>query len=394
MTRFGLDIFLQRIPRPLHKARVGVLCHAASITSAYSHILDCLHAHPDCYLGAIFGPQHGLFGQTQDNMVEWEGPESHPVYQASVYSLYGRVRKPTAAMLKGLDALIIDLQDVGARPYTYIWTVKLCIEACAECGLPVWILDRPNPIGAIGFDGPLLHEDFYSFVGGAPIPLCHRLTIGELAMLIKQLYYPSAEVHVVWMDRWHRDSLWSDTGLPWALPSPNMPTLDTAIVYPGMVLLEATNLSEGRGTTRPFELFGAPCLDMEQFRRILFESELGGCIFREHGFIPTFQKWAGEFCFGMQIHVTNARAFRPALTTAAILEAAMRASNGRFVFKDPPYEYETEKLPFDILAGDSDMRRGLEEGRSLAAFADGWKRQRGAFLDLFRQCARYPEEPA
>jgi uncharacterized protein YbbC (DUF1343 family) len=324
-------------------------------------------------------------------MVEWEG-DRHPAYHVPVYSLYGSVRKPSADMLDNLDALIIDLQDVGARPYTYIWTVKLCIEACAEKGTPIWVLDRPNPIGALHLDGPLLRKDHFSFVGGAPIPLCHRLTLGEIALLIAKRYYPDVALEVVWMQGWRRDSLWTDTGLPWVLPSPNMPTLDTAIVYPGMVLLEATNLSEGRGTTRPFELFGAPWLDMRHFRRLLVSYELPGCIFREHGFIPTFQKWSGQFCNGMQIHVTNPRAYRPVLTAAAILKAAKQASDGAFAFTDPPYEYETIKPPIDILAGSPAFREWMARDGSLADLSNLWEQECGEYCEMFHEIAHYSEE--
>ncbi|MBN2188499.1 MAG: DUF1343 domain-containing protein, partial [Chitinispirillaceae bacterium] len=248
MVKSGLECFLENYPEELDSKRIGVVCHAASITSAYTHIIDALAKHPACRLGAVFGPQHGLYGQTQDNMIEWEG-NGQAIHNVPVYSLYGKVRKPAPDMLAPLDALVFDLQDVGARPYTYLWTLKLCMEACGEKKLPLYVLDRPNPVACMDFDGPVLRPDCFSFVGGAEIPLCHRLTVGEIAELLRSAYYPSADVHVVWMKGWRRSSLWADTGLPWVLPSPNMPTPDTATVYPGMVLLEATNLSEGRGTT-------------------------------------------------------------------------------------------------------------------------------------------------
>jgi uncharacterized protein YbbC (DUF1343 family) len=286
MAKFGLDKFVADTPKPLVGKRAGVVCHAASIDSSYRHIIDIL-AESACggaqsqshkpLLTAIFGPQHGLFGQTQDNMVEWEG-NLHPTLKIPVYSLYGEHRRPTQNMLDGLDALIFDVQDVGARPYTYVWTLKHCIEACAEKGIPLWVLDRPNPIGRIGVDGPMLSESFFSFVGGAAIPLCHRMTMGEMALLIKKLYVSGADIEVVWMDGWRRDSLWNDTGLPWVLPSPNMPTPDTAVVYPGQVLLEATNISEGRGTTRPFELFGAPFINAAELITTLNAQKLPGCL--------------------------------------------------------------------------------------------------------------------
>lgn len=390
MTRLGLDVLLERFPAGLRGKRVGVLCHAASITSGYTHIVDALADHPDCRLGAVFGPQHGLFGQTQDNMIEWEGYR-HPRYEVPVYSLYGETRTPRPSMLEGLEGFVVDLQDVGARPYTYIWTVKHCLEACAGASVPVWILDRPNPIGAVAFDGPMLGEDFYSFVGGAPIPLCHRMTLGEMAILIRELQVPKAELQVVPMEGWWRDSLWPETGLPWVLPSPNMPTLDTAIVYPGMVLLEATDLSEGRGTTRPFELFGAPYIEPDAFRNALFSREIPGCTFREHHFIPTFQKWAGRYCHGMQVHVTAPRSFYPVKTAALLIAAAITASGGRFTFKDPPYEYETVKMPFDILSGDAELREILARGGDLAAVMESWTEGHREFAKRLDDIALYPE---
>ncbi|MBD3316560.1 MAG: DUF1343 domain-containing protein [Chitinivibrionales bacterium] len=390
MTRFGLDEFLEHFPRALHGKELGVLCHAASVTSSYAHITEALWKHPDCRLKAVLGPQHGLFGQTQDNMVEWKGYR-HPRYDIPVYSLYGETRKPRACMLEGLDALVIDLQDVGARPYTYIWTVKLCLEACAELSVPVWLLDRPNPIGALAFDGPPLEEEFHSFVGGAPIPLCHRMTMGEMARLIRDLYVPDVQLTVVPMKEWWRDSLWCETGLPWVLPSPNMPTPDTALVYPGMVLLEATNLSEGRGTTRPFELFGAPYIDSDLFRDALYDGGFSGCIFREHHFIPAFQKWAGEYCHGMQVHVTAPRLFAPVRTAAIIIAAAKAASQGRFAFNDPPYEYETEKMPFDILSGGSILRENLEADGEWKKLFEKWAAYHTEFGKVLNDYALYPE---
>jgi uncharacterized protein YbbC (DUF1343 family) len=391
-VRFGLDVFLADFPAALKGKRLGVLCHAASITGYYEHIVDKLAGRTDCRLAAIFGPQHGLFGQTQDNMIEWEG-YSHPTLKIPVYSLYGQHRKPSPQMLEGIDALIVDLQDVGARPYTYIWTVKLCLEACSELGKSVWVLDRPNPIAALEFDGPMLSEKFFSFVGGAHIPLCHRLTMAEMARLLQQTYYPHADLHCVAMDGWWRNSLWDETGLPWVLPSPNMPTLDTAVVYPGMVLLEATNLSEGRGTSRPFEIFGAPFINPAKFIAALDNGGTAGCLFREHGFLPTFNKWHGSYCNGFQIHVTDRRAFRPVAAAAALLSAVLKTSGGEYKFKDPPYEYEAVKMPFDILAGDDQLRGDLLSGRKIADISGEWDEEHRAFQKVLDEIALYPENP-
>ena len=388
--KFGLDVFLDHFPSALNGKRIGVVCHAASINQRYEHIVDLLANRKECRLTAIFGPQHGLFGQTQDNMIEWEGA-MHPLLGIPIYSLYGTNRKPVPAMLRQIDALVIDLQDVGARPYTYIWTVKLCIEACAEAGIGVWILDRPNPIAALDFDGPMLDPEYFTFVGGAEIPLCHRMTMAEMALLIKQTYYPAAELHCISMDGWWRDSLFNETGLPWVLPSPNMPTLEAAVVYPGMVLLEATNMSEGRGTSRPFEIIGAPFVNILELRSDFAGAGLGGCLIREHGFIPTFNKWHGIFCNGIQLHVTDPRAFKPVAATAAIVRSILVHSAGEFQFKSPPYEYEMIKMPFDILAGSSSMRIALEQGAPLDQMAASWRAAHDSFKSILDSVSLYPE---
>lgn len=393
MVQFGLDAFLQNIPQNIADKKIGVLCHAASITSSYSHILDAITEHLSLKLGAIFGPQHGLFGQTQDNMVEWEGGHNHPVYNVPVYSLYGESRKPTIGMLEGLEAFVIDLQDVGARPYTYIWTTKLCMEACTEQNIPVWILDRPNPIAAVPFDGPMLDEDFFTFVGGAEIPLCHRMTMGEMAMLLKQKCFPSLDLNVIWMKKWWRDSLFNETGLPWVLPSPNMPSVNSAIVYPGMVLFEGTNISEGRGTTLPFELFGVPYIKIDAFKRNLLERKIPGCLFREHNFIPTFQKWQKQHCNGMQVHVIDPRSYQPVFTAASIIDAVIHTSEDcTFKFTDPPYEYEYVKMPFDILSGSSQLRECLSEGCGLKEQQEKWQEDIHSFLQTFNDIVYYPEK--
>ncbi|HEX2955838.1 MAG TPA: DUF1343 domain-containing protein [Chitinispirillaceae bacterium] len=391
MTRFGLDMFVERYPSALKGKRIGIVCHAASICSSYGHIIDVLKKHSDCNLAAIFGPQHGLFGQTQDNMIEWEAEDSKKT-EIPVYSLYGKVRIPTEEMLEGIDAIVFDLQDVGARPYTFVWTLKNIMDVCNRYGIELWVLDRPNPVGVLPADGPILSPEFFSFVGGAEIPLCHRLTMGEIAVWLKMHYFGSVDLNVVWMEGWWRNSTWNETGLPWVLPSPNMPTVDTAIVYPGMVLLEATNVSEGRGTTRPFELFGAPWINMSIFKKVLFSFELGGVVFREHHFIPTFQKWAGKYCYGMQIHVTNPKVFYSVKTTAAILHACIKASDGAFEFKNPPYEYEQIKMPFDILSGDTVMRKALGDKKAIEELFGQWDRSNNEFTEQFKQYAHYPEE--
>lgn len=391
MVKSGLELFLTKIPPSIKGKRVGVLCHAPSITPDFRHITEILHRHEDCKMTAIFGPQHGLFGETQDNMIEWSG-HRHQIYDVPVFSLYGEHRKPTEAMLGLIDALIVDLQDIGARLYTYIWTVKLCMEACTEKGIPILILDRPNPIAATGCDGPLLKEEFFTFVGGASIPLCHSMTIGEMSEWLKEKYFPDCNLGVVRMENWNRSMMFNETGLPWVLPSPNMPSLQTAVVYPGTVLIEALNLSEGRGTTIPFELFGAPFIDAENLKKNLLTRDLPGCAFRVHNFIPTFHKFSGINCNGLQIHVTDARSFRPVSTAFEIFEAIIQtAPEDALKFNLPPYEYEYNLMPFDILSGDSGMRETLISGKPLKDEKERWKEDTVLFKKEFSQIALYSE---
>jgi uncharacterized protein YbbC (DUF1343 family) len=391
MVKSGLEMFLTKFPHELKGKRIGVLCHAPSISRDFSHITDLLARHKECSLTAIFGPQHGLYGQTQDNMIEWSG-HIHSVYKIPVFSLYGDHRKPTPQMLKDIEVFIVDMQDVGARLYTYIWTVKLCMEACTEAGIAVWLLDRPNPIAAMDYDGPVLKEEYFTFVGGATIPMCHRMTIGEIAIWLKDRYFNKCDLKVIRMENWHRSMMYSETGLPWVIPSPNMPSLQTAIVYPGTVLIEALNLSEGRGTTLPFELFGAPFIDPFLLKNNLDSRNITGCSFRIHNYIPTFNKFRDQFCNGLQIHVTNINVFRPVATAMEIFEAVILTSpQGSFKFNEPPYEYEYKLIPFDILSGDSGIRSTLMNGSSLETEKERWAADIEVFKKEFRLFSLYPE---
>ena len=392
MVKSGLENLLKSFPLKLKGKRIGILCHASSITRDYSHITDIFQKRSDCRLSAVFGPQHGLFGQTQDNMIEWQG-EIHPNFKIPIFSLYGEHRKPGNEMLEHIDALIIDLQDVGARLYTYIWTVKLCMEACSEANIPIWLLDRPNPIAALDFDGPVLKKEFFTFVGGASIPLCHRMTIAEMALWIKEKYITGCDLNIIWLKGWTRSMMFNDTGLPWVIPSPNMPVLNSAIVYPGTVLFEALNLSEGRGTTIPFELFGAPFIKTNELKKSLNSRKIPGCIFREHNFIPTFNKFKNQLCNGFQIHITDISTFKPVSAALEIIDSIFETSNpGDLIFNLPPYEYEFELMPFDILSGDSLMRKTLEERLSLKSEKDRWISEIEGFKKEFSNLSAYPEK--
>jgi uncharacterized protein YbbC (DUF1343 family) len=347
-----LDHLEELWPSKLRGARIGALLHPASVSSTIEHASRILEKHNGGLfrLAALFGPQHGFLGQTQDNMVEWKSYE-HPRLHVSVYSLYGEHREPTAQMLRGLDALLVDLQDIGARYYTFIWTMYLCMRACERSGVTLVVLDRPNPINGVMKEGPVLDANYRSFVGLHPIPVRHGRTIGDLAKQFRDEAFPKCQLWVLPMKNWKRKMWFDNTGLPWVMPSPNMPTLDTATVYPGMCLLEATNISEGRGTTRPFEIFGAPFIDAEHLCSELNSLKLPGVFFRENYFQPTFHKFANELCGGAQIHVSDRNAFLPFRTGIEIIRCIRKFYQAQFVWKQPPYEYEREKLPIEILLG-------------------------------------------
>jgi uncharacterized protein YbbC (DUF1343 family) len=361
--------------------RVGVVCNPASIDAAFGHIVDRIASHPRARLHAIFGPQHGFRSDAQENMIE-TGHARDEVRRVPVYSLYSETREPTAAMLEGLDALVVDLQDVGTRIYTYIYTMVHCLIACRRHGVKIIVCDRPNPIGGLDVEGPMLVPGFESFVGMYPIPMRHGMTIGELARLFNDHFAISADLDVVPMGGWRRDMYADVTGLPWVMPSPNIPTLDTAIVYPGTVLFEGTSVSEGRGTTRPFELVGQPGIAAERFAEGLNRLGLPGVHFRPALFEPTFHKHARQGCGGCQIHVLDRARFRPVLTGTALIAGFRNADPGRFRWRDPPYEYEQHKLPIDILAGTPELREQIEADVTVTEIARSWEPRVERFLDV------------
>jgi uncharacterized protein YbbC (DUF1343 family) len=339
-------------PNKFRGARIGALIHPASVSSKLEHASRILERHDGGVfrLTAFFGPQHGFLGQTQDNMVEWKSYD-HPRLRIPVYSLYGEHREPTAEMLNRLDVLAVDVQDIGARYYTFIWTMYLCMRACEKQQVAVVVLDRPNPINGVTTEGPVLDSDYRSFVGMHPIAVRHAKTIGELAQQFRNEAFPECELSVLPMKNWKRQMWFDQTGLPWVMPSPNMPTLDTATVYPGMCLLEGTNISEGRGATRPFEIFGAPFIDADRLCTELNKLRLPGVFFRENYFQPTFHKFARELCGGAQMHVIDREIFQPFLTGVQIIKRIRKMYPEQFRWKQPPYEYETKKLPIEVLLG-------------------------------------------
>lgn len=354
----GLDRLTREM---LPGRRVGLLSHYAAVNSEYRSSPDVLSAIPGIELTMLFGPQHGFHGETQDNMIEWKG-YTHPEYGIPVYSLYGKNRKPDRKILQGLDCLVVDLQDVGARYYTYIYTMAYCMRACREAGVSVVVLDRPNPLGSSIIEGKPLRKGYESFVGLYPIPVRHGLTVGELALLFARID-SIPEPSVIRMDGWDGKGIPAD--YQWVYPSPNMPTIETASVYPGMCLLEATNLSEGRGTTRPFTVFGSPWINgVELCEGLNGTVWTEGAVLRPHAFIPTFNKHAGEMCYGAEIHVLDRTVFRPLRTGLGILLETFRYSRTRW--NDPPYEYEYRKMPVDILTGSREAREAIDRNDSEA----------------------------
>ena len=329
-------------------------------------------------LDRLFGPQHGIRGDTQANMIEWEG-FTHPGLRIPVHSLYGKERSPSRKMLEGCEAVVIDLPDVGARPYTYLWTSLLMVRACAEAGIEVFVFDRPNPIGADAVEGALLDRRYRSFVGLYPLPMRHGLTIGEALSLINVKESIGCGLTVVKMEGWRRSMQFEETGLPWVLPSPNMPTPDTARVYPGAVLLEGTNLSEGRGTTRPFEIVGAPWIDPHSFAAELSSLGLEGVAFRPLAFTPTWDKHAGKLCGGVQIHVTDRRRFHPVKCGVAIIGFAAARYPEHFRWSDPPYEYEYDRPPIDVIYGGPELREAVDSGAGVASLFAQWEKDEHAF---------------
>jgi uncharacterized protein YbbC (DUF1343 family) len=372
----------------LNGARVGLVSNPASVDRQLRHIADHLAVHQAARLAALFGPQHGFRSDVQDNMIETRHAHDE-VRRVPVYSLYSDVREPTAEMLRDLDLLVIDLQDVGVRIYTYIYTMANCLKAARRHGLKVVVCDRPNPIGGLQVEGPVLVRGFESFVGMYPIPMRHGLTIGEIARLFNEEFGIGADLEVIAMEGWRREMYWDDTDLTWIISSPNIPTFDTTTVYPGGVLFEGTNVSEGRGTTRPFELIGAPWVIAERFAEAMNRRDLAGVYFRPAVFEPTFQKHAGKACAGVQIHARDRRTFRPVEAGVALIEAFRASDPNQFRWKDPPYEYEYEKMPIDCLAGSSTLRDQIDAGVPAHEIAAGWKEPVDEFLKIRERVLLY-----
>ena len=382
-VRTGLDVLVAQNFAPLAGMRVGLVTHPAAIDSQLRHAIELFAAAPKIKLAAIFGPEHGLLGQAQDLIGVTPDESSHRSTPVPVHSLYGSSAaslRPTPAQLKDLDALVIDLQDIGSRYYTFQATMRYCLEVALPLGLLVFVLDRPNPIGGETVEGPALLKGYESFVGAHNIAIRHGLTIGELAMLYqRELALDPGELRVVMCEGWKRNQYFDQTGLPWVLPSPNMPTLETALVYPGQCLIEGTNLSEGRGTTRPFEIFGAPWIDGPKLARRMNDEKLPGVRFRSLSFRPTFQKHAGQDCGGVQLHVTDRGAFQSVRTSLALLAVMREMSGDKFAWRTEIYEFVREPIAIDLLFGSDRERKHLEAGKSWRELPPLWESEEAAF---------------
>ncbi len=378
----GLEVLLESPPKCMQGKRLGLLCNQASTDSRLRHSRDLIMERFPGRLGCLFSPQHGFFSAQQDNMIESDHAID-PVSGLPVYSLYGETRRPYPSMFEDIDLLLIDLVDVGTRVYTFIWTVIYCLQTAAETDTAVVILDRPNPLGG-RVEGNVLKDDCTSFVGLHSIPMRHGLSVGELALLCNQEMGIDADLEVVPVHGWQRGMLFPQTGLPWVFPSPNMPTFATALVYPGQVIWEGSNISEGRGTSLPFELFGAPFLDVDDVMAEIVGTELPGCFFRPLVFEPTSGKCAQTGCRGFQLHVTNMQTFMPYRTSLALLQALLKLYPQRFSYKEPPYEYEFERLPMDLIIGDKEVRRALEQGVGIVEIERSWQAE---LMEFQQRCS-------
>ena len=386
--KLGLERLLDEKADVLRGARVGLVCNQATVDHKFRHAADLLHEHAEITLTTLFGPQHGIRGDVQDNMIETD----HDIDRRTklpIYSLYSETREPTEKMLGNVDVIVADLQDVGCRIYTFAYTIANCMRAAKKLGKKVVVCDRPNPIGGEKISGNLLEADCTSFVGQFPMPTRPGLTMGELAKLFNEHFGIGCDLEVVEMTGWSRNLWYDQTDAPWVLPSPNIPTPATTAVFPGTVHLEGTQMSEGRGTTKPFELNGAPYIDADAYADALAELNLPGVRFRACGFMPTFQKHAGQACGGVQIHVTDRETFEPVISGVAIVKIAHDMYPDQFRWKEPPYEYEYDRNPFDVISGTLKLREQIERGDSVAEIAQSWEPGLRQFEELRGQFFLY-----
>ena len=380
-TRLGIEILLDEKIGLLKGRRVALVCNQASVLpETFAHAADVFHEHADINLTTLFGPQHGIRGDVQYNMIETPHVRDERT-GVMVYSLYSEVREPTEEMLADVDDIVVDLQDVGCRIYTFVYTMANCMRAAKKFGKRVVVCDRPNPINGNAVEGNITEDAFTSFVGQFALPTRHGMTIGELARMFNEHFGIGCELEVVEMQNWSRGMWGNECGLPWILPSPNIPDVDTCVVFPATVHIEGTELSEGRGTTLPFFLNGAPFIDPYEWAAELRKFDLPGVAFREAYFRPTFCEFAGETCGGIQIHVTDREIFTPVITGIAMVKTAYDLYRDNFQWRQNAYEYEFDKNPFDVVCGTDKIRKAIENGVGLREIETSW----GEGVNTFRR---------
>ncbi len=376
----GLENLITDPPECLKGKRLGLLSNPASVDRDFNHAARLIHDFFPGQLKALFSPQHGFYAEKQDNMIESDH-FLEPEFNIPVYSLYNDTRIPTKKMFDHIDVLLVDIQDVGTRVYTFIYTVSYCLEVAAKLDKQVVILDRPNPIGGTQVEGNILSKQFTSFVGRFPIPMRHGLTIGEISQFFNDQFHIGCNLTIIPMTGWKRHLYWEDTQLPWIPPSPNLPTPQSCIVYPGQVIFEGTNISEGRGTTLPFEQFGAPFLDIVKIKAEAEKMIKGACL-RPVNFEPTSGKWQSKVCKGFQIHITSIEEFKPYFSSLILMQLIIKHHTDEFNFTGPPYEYELEKMPIDLILGSKSLRKKLTSLEDLTLLSDQWSTELATFKSI------------
>jgi len=380
-VRPGIEVLLDDPNASLSGQRIGLVCNQASVLPDLRHAADVFFEHPDIDLTTLFGPQHGIRGDVQDNMIETDHAVD-PHTGLWIYSLYSETREPTEKMLADVDTIVFDLQDVGCRIYTFVYTMANCMRAAKKYGKQVVVCDRPNPINGNAVEGNITEHEFKSFVGQFEIPTRHGMTTGELAQMFNEHFGIGCELEVVPMEGWRREMWFEETGLPFVMPSPNIPTVDTCRVFPATVHVEGTELSEGRGTTKPFELNGAPYIDPWEWVAELEKYNFPGVAFRQTYFQPTFQKHAKVTCGGLQLHVTDRESFTPVIVGIAMIKTAYDLYPEQFQWKQDAYEYEFGKNPFDVVCGTDTIRKAIESGVSLKDIEASWSEGLKEFVEF------------
>lgn len=386
--QLGVEQLLEDARSVGRNVRIGLVCNQASVNHKYRHVADLFHEDDNLNLTALFGPQHGIRGDVQDNMIETD----HAIDRQTglpIYSLYSETRIPTEKMLADVDVIVFDMQDVGCRIYTFVYTMANCMIAAAKLGKKVIVCDRPNPISGAHVSGNVLEPAFSSFVGQYPLPTRHGMTVGELAKLFNDYFKIGCDLEVITMKGWEREFWMDETDAPWVLPSPNMPTVETATVFPATVHFEGTQMSEGRGTTKPFELIGAPYVDADEYAKALNALNMEGIYFRACVFQPTFQKHARTSCLGVQLHVLDRNGFEPVKAGIAMIKTAYDLYPNDFRWKEPPYEYVYDKNPFDVICGTDQIRKALENQTSLEEIVEAWQPDLSAFIERRKSVLLY-----